>query len=123
MFRSRFGEELTFFTITQHPQYFATRKIELFMNWYNERGNQILLVILYSSESSSIPLQPEEVWDKMINVALKGVFLCSKYAIPHMMTQKKGVILNTATVDAIVGSPGNKQREEEWKKKGDEAKR
>lgn len=48
----------------------------------------------------------EAVWDVMINVALKGVFLMSKAALPVMMAQKRGVILNTATIDALIAEPG-----------------
>ncbi len=47
----------------------------------------------------------EAVWDTMIDVALKGVFLMSKHALPVMMRQHRGVILNTATVDAVIAEP------------------
>jgi len=48
----------------------------------------------------------ENVWDTMIAVALTGVFLMSKHALPVMMQQKRGVILNTATINALVAEPG-----------------
>jgi len=48
----------------------------------------------------------EAVWDTMINVALKGAFLMAKAALPTMMAQQRGVILNTATVDALIAEPG-----------------
>lgn len=48
----------------------------------------------------------EAIWDTMIDVALKGVFLMSKHVLPVMMAQKRGVILNTATIDALVAEPG-----------------
>ena len=48
----------------------------------------------------------EAVWDTMIDVALKGVFLMSKHALPVMMRQKRGVILNTATINALMAEPG-----------------
>ncbi|MBS0664244.1 MAG: glucose 1-dehydrogenase [Verrucomicrobia bacterium] len=47
----------------------------------------------------------EAVWDTMINVALKGVYLMSKHALPVMMHQRHGVILNTSTVDALLAEP------------------
>jgi NAD(P)-dependent dehydrogenase (short-subunit alcohol dehydrogenase family) len=37
-------------------------------------------------------------WDHCLNVNLKGVFLCSKYAIPHMQKVGKGGIVNTSSV-------------------------
>lgn len=48
----------------------------------------------------------EAVWDVMINVALKGVFLMAKAALPVMMQQQRGVILNTSTIDALLAEPG-----------------
>lgn len=40
----------------------------------------------------------EEEWDKVLGVNLKGVWLCSKYAIPYMQRQGGGSIVNTASV-------------------------
>ncbi|MCX6944324.1 MAG: SDR family NAD(P)-dependent oxidoreductase [Verrucomicrobiota bacterium] len=48
----------------------------------------------------------EAVWDTMIAVALKGVFLMSKQALPVMMRQRRGVILNTSTIDALLAEAG-----------------
>lgn len=39
-----------------------------------------------------------EEWDHCLAVNLKGVFLCSKYAIPHMQAVGKGVIVNISSV-------------------------
>ena len=39
-----------------------------------------------------------EGWSKIINVNLSGVFLGCKYAIPQMVKQKAGSIVNTASV-------------------------
>jgi NAD(P)-dependent dehydrogenase (short-subunit alcohol dehydrogenase family) len=46
--------------------------------------------------------QDEEGWDRCLSVNLKGVFLCSKYAIPHMR-DRGGSIIHTASVTGIVG--------------------
>ncbi len=48
----------------------------------------------------------EEDWDMVINVNLKGVFFGCKYAIPIMMKQRSGVIINTASTFGFVGVPG-----------------
>ncbi len=48
----------------------------------------------------------EAVWDKMLAICLKGVFLCSKHVLPVMMAQRRGVILNTTSVTALVAEPG-----------------
>lgn len=45
----------------------------------------------------------EEDWDRLMAVNLKGVYLGCKYAIPIMRRQGGGVIINTASVVAMVG--------------------
>lgn len=44
-------------------------------------------------------------WDLVMNVNLKSLFLCSKYAIPFMLQNQKGVIINMASVQAFVSQP------------------
>ncbi len=41
---------------------------------------------------------PEETWDRILDVNLKSGFLMSKYAIPVMLKQGGGVIVNIASV-------------------------
>src|SRR5512140_1584158 len=38
---------------------------------------------------------PEDGWDRVIAINLKGIFLCMKYEIPVMLKQGKGAIVNT----------------------------
>jgi NAD(P)-dependent dehydrogenase (short-subunit alcohol dehydrogenase family) len=40
-------------------------------------------------------------WDRALNVNLKGVYLCSKYVIPHMQRQGKGNIINMSSVHSF----------------------
>ncbi|NTU41545.1 MAG: 3-oxoacyl-[acyl-carrier-protein] reductase [Nitrospirales bacterium] len=48
----------------------------------------------------------EEDWDSVININLKGTFLCSKEAIKVMAKQRYGRIVNVASVVAFMGNPG-----------------
>jgi 3-oxoacyl-[acyl-carrier protein] reductase len=48
----------------------------------------------------------EEDWDAVININLKGVFLCSKEAVKFMVKQRYGRIVNIASVVAFMGNPG-----------------
>jgi 3-oxoacyl-[acyl-carrier protein] reductase len=48
----------------------------------------------------------EEDWDAVININLKGVFLCSKEAVKLMVKQRYGRIVNIASVVAFMGNPG-----------------
>lgn len=45
----------------------------------------------------------EEAWDALMAVNVRGVFLCSKYAIPVMKRSGGGTIVNTASIVAAVG--------------------
>lgn len=45
----------------------------------------------------------EEEWDRVININLKGVFLCMKYEIPQMLKQGGGAIVNTSSVAGLLG--------------------
>jgi NAD(P)-dependent dehydrogenase (short-subunit alcohol dehydrogenase family) len=46
----------------------------------------------------------EEVWDHVIRINLKGVWLCMRSEIPPMLKQGGGAIVNTASVAGLVGS-------------------
>ncbi len=48
---------------------------------------------------------PEEAWDTMLDINLKGVWLCSKAVIPHMMANKSGNIISYASVAGVKGLP------------------
>jgi NAD(P)-dependent dehydrogenase (short-subunit alcohol dehydrogenase family) len=45
----------------------------------------------------------EQAWEDLMAVNVRGVFLCSKHAIPAMAATGGGVIVNTASVVAAVG--------------------
>ena len=45
---------------------------------------------------------PEEEWDRLMNVNLRGVWLCMKHEIPHMLRQGRGAIVNTASIAGLV---------------------
>ena len=45
----------------------------------------------------------EEDWDRVIGINLKGVWLCMKYEIPQMLKQRKGAIVNAASIAGLRG--------------------
>jgi NAD(P)-dependent dehydrogenase (short-subunit alcohol dehydrogenase family) len=45
----------------------------------------------------------EELWDRVVNVNIKGVFLPSKHVVAHMMERKEGSIINMSSCIAEVG--------------------
>lgn len=46
----------------------------------------------------------EAVWDQVIGVNLKGVWLCVKHELRQMLAQGGGAIVNTASVAGLIGS-------------------
>jgi NAD(P)-dependent dehydrogenase (short-subunit alcohol dehydrogenase family) len=47
----------------------------------------------------------EEVYDQLMAVNVKGVFLGLKHVIPVMIQQRSGAIVNTASIAGLMGSP------------------
>ena len=45
----------------------------------------------------------EEEWDLQLDINLKGTFLMSKFALPHMIQQGSGVIINNSSGWGIAG--------------------
>ena len=47
----------------------------------------------------------DDDWDRTMAVNVKGIYLLSRYAVPPMMRQGSGSIINAASVAALRGSP------------------
>ncbi|WP_416145936.1 SDR family NAD(P)-dependent oxidoreductase [Prosthecochloris sp. SCSIO W1101] len=45
-----------------------------------------------------------EEWEKVINVNVTGVFLCTKYVVPYMMRVGRGSIINLSSIYGLVGA-------------------
>jgi NAD(P)-dependent dehydrogenase (short-subunit alcohol dehydrogenase family) len=54
-------------------------------------------VLLSKSVDETAPAE----WNRVIGINLTGVYLCSHYALPHMLRQGSGVIVNTASPHAF----------------------
>jgi 3-oxoacyl-[acyl-carrier protein] reductase len=48
----------------------------------------------------------DEDWQKVLDVNLTSAFLCSKFAVKHMMRQRYGRIVNMASVVGLAGQAG-----------------
>lgn len=48
----------------------------------------------------------EEMWDKIMNVNLKGVWLCMKYELMEMQKQQSGAIVNVSSAAGLIASAG-----------------
>src|SRR5947207_1510325 len=49
----------------------------------------------------------EEEWNRIIDIDLRGVFLCMKHEIPLMLKQGGGAIVNTSSGAGIIGIKGS----------------
>jgi NAD(P)-dependent dehydrogenase (short-subunit alcohol dehydrogenase family) len=56
--------------------------------------------------SSPLTDMPEEDWDRVLDVNLKGTWLCLKYEIRAMLKQGGGAIVNVASIGGVVGFAG-----------------
>ena len=62
--------------------------------------------IAYTEEQAAAVIDHDEgVWDRIIAVNLKGVWLCMKSELPHML-DRGGAIVNTSSILGLVGGPG-----------------
>jgi len=56
-----------------------------------------------NEEHGSLTECTEAEWDRIISINLKGIWLCMKYEIPHMLKLGSGAIVNTASVVGLTG--------------------
>lgn len=66
---------------------------------------QILVNNAGFSDDAWILDMSEEKWDRVMNVCLKGTFLCTQAVVPHMLRQKYGRIINIASRASLGGEP------------------
>jgi NAD(P)-dependent dehydrogenase (short-subunit alcohol dehydrogenase family) len=79
--------------------------VERMINTTVERFGRLDVLVNNAGIEVMMPIVqvPEEMWDRLIDVNLKGVFLGCKYAIPQMIKQGGGAIVNTASVAGLRG--------------------
>jgi NAD(P)-dependent dehydrogenase (short-subunit alcohol dehydrogenase family) len=68
------------------------------------------LDILVSNAGIHIPGSSQDLlvsdWDRVMGINLRGIFLGTKFAIPHLVKSDKGRIINIASVHAFHGGAG-----------------
>ena len=48
----------------------------------------------------------DEDWDRVLNVNLKGVFICTRAVLKHMVEQRRGRIISITSIVGMTGNPG-----------------
>ena len=64
---------------------------------YNNAG------IMPADDASILDTDPD-AWDRVQDVNAKGVYLCCKYGIPHLLERGGGSVINVASFVALVGA-------------------
>ncbi len=66
------------------------------------RDSQLVKV----KEGAVVSTMSDEAWDAVLGVNLKGVFLCTRAVVPHMIVGGGGVILSASSVVGLYGNFG-----------------
>ncbi len=66
-------------------------------------GVDILVNNAYFCDGDDILTVDEELWNRNIGGCLSSAFLCCKAVLPHMISQRKGAIVNIASVNGLLG--------------------
>ena len=64
---------------------------------YNNAG------IMPADDASILETEPD-AWQRVQEVNTKGVYLCCKYGIPHLLERGRGSVINVASFVALVGA-------------------
>ena len=55
-------------------------------------------------ETGTVVSTPVKTWDKMMDINLRGMFLMTRYVIPHMIKNGGGSIINNGSVLSYIGA-------------------
>ncbi|HLA81414.1 MAG TPA: SDR family NAD(P)-dependent oxidoreductase, partial [Thermoleophilia bacterium] len=58
-------------------------------------------VVGAQGKPTNLEILAEDAWDRVVDLNLKGVFLCSREAVPHMKANGYGKIVNLSSLGAI----------------------
>lgn len=57
--------------------------------------------------SNPIPSVTDKEWDLIMDINLRGTFLCSQIAVDDMLEKQRGWIVNIASIDGLMPGPNN----------------
>src|SRR4030042_6262892 len=96
------GEEAIFVQVNVSNVHDVKKMIKSVMDTYGKLDILVNNAGIYLQ--ANVVDTGEEDWDRILDVNLKGVFLCCKYAIPEMIKGGRGgVIVNVSSEAGIVG--------------------
>lgn len=82
--------------------------VEALVNTTIEKYGRIDILVNNAGTTKDAMLvkMTEQQFDDVININLKGVFNCTQYVIPYMVSQGSGKIINTSSVSGVYGNVG-----------------
>ncbi|WP_198006369.1 3-oxoacyl-[acyl-carrier-protein] reductase [Alkaliphilus oremlandii] len=86
----------------------SAEEVQFMMNKIEEVFTEIHILVNNAgiTRDNLLIKMKEEDWDQVMDINLKGAFLCTKAVARKMIKQKYGRIINLASVVGIVGNPG-----------------
>ncbi|AEA43425.1 3-oxoacyl-ACP reductase FabG [Fluviicola taffensis] len=78
-------------------------------NWYTANPEGIIHVLVNNAgitKDNLFPWVTEDDWDAVVNTSLKGMYNCTQAVIQKMLRQRKGRIINIASLSGLKGVPG-----------------
>ncbi len=80
---------------------------ELFARIVSEHGRIDVLINNAGVTRDNLMIRmKEEEWDLVLNINLKGAFICTQKVFKHMMKARSGSIINISSVIGIMGNSG-----------------
>ena len=83
----------------------SENQVEALIEKVIETFGRLDILVNNAGVSSLFPIEKlsEEAWDEVLDVCLKGTYLCCKHVIPHMIKRRQGKIINIASVAGLKG--------------------
>jgi NAD(P)-dependent dehydrogenase (short-subunit alcohol dehydrogenase family) len=75
-------------------------EVQAMVNQVMENFGKIDILVNNAGNSSMVAIaeMDEETWDEVLDTHLKGMFLCCRYVLPHMIEQHSGVVVSISSV-------------------------
>jgi 3-oxoacyl-[acyl-carrier protein] reductase len=83
-------------------------EVESMVKWILDKTDEIDILVNNAgvTQDNLIIKMTEQQWDKVLNINLKGAFNCCKTIARYMLKQRKGRIINIASIIGIIGNIG-----------------
>jgi 3-oxoacyl-[acyl-carrier protein] reductase len=85
-----------------------SQQVQDFFKWFEslDTGLEVLINNSGIRRDQMLAMMEDENWSRVLDVNLQGSFLMTKYALPSMLKNRYGRIINISSVSARLGLPG-----------------